>query len=62
MPIKVILNSAEEVAKFLQENGLDKSECKTHFVKGGYELWYPYIGDDGKAHLGRVLCKKETAK
>lgn len=53
--MEVKYNSVEDV---MAKNNLEPKDIKKHFVKGGVEVYYPYIGDDGKPHLGKVKFMK----
>ena len=35
----------------------DKKDVKKHYVAGGYELYYPVIGEDGKPYLAKLKVK-----
>lgn len=39
--------------------GLEKKDIKKHYVAGGCEVYYPYIGGDGRPHLGKYKFRKE---
>lgn len=53
--MEVKYNSVEDL---MAKNNLEPKDIKKHFVKGGVEVYYPYIGDDGKPHLGKVRFMK----
>lgn len=35
----------------------DKADIKKVYVKGGYDVYFPVIGDDGKPHLQKIHIK-----
>ena len=50
----------EEANKFIEElvkQGYTKSDIFTKFVKGGKEVVYPVIGEDGRPHLDKKVFK-----
>lgn len=50
----------EEANKFIEtlvKDGYSKSDIFTKFVKGGKEVVYPVIGEDGRPHLAKKTFK-----
>ena len=44
--------------KSLVKEGYLKGDIHTKFVKGGKEVVYPVIGEDGRPHLARKIFKE----
>jgi hypothetical protein len=42
----------------LVKGGYPKGDIYTKFVKGGKEVVYPVIGEDGRPHLARKVFKE----
>jgi len=42
----------------LVKEGYPKGDIYTKFVKGGKEVVYPVIGEDGRPHLARKVFKE----
>lgn len=49
--IKNYTGSANQFIEHLVESGYDRSDIFTKFVKGGKQVVFPVIGDDGQPHL-----------
>jgi hypothetical protein len=49
---KEITMTIEEVLQ-----NYDKADIKKVYVKGGYDVYFPVIGDDGKPHLQKIHIK-----
>ena len=56
---KTMQKEYKTIEELIADNHLEKGDYKKHFVTGGVEVYYPYIGEDGKPHLGKAKFMKE---
>ena len=49
--IKNYTGSANQFIERLVESGYDRADIFTKFVKGGKQVVFPVIGEDGRPHL-----------
>ena len=49
--VKDYTGNANQFIEHLVETGYDRSDIFTKFVKGGKQVVFPVIGEDGRTHL-----------
>ena len=55
--LKPYTGDANAFVKGLIESGYSKDDIFTKYVKGGKQVVYPVIGEDGKPHLEKMTFR-----